>query len=195
MKLELYWPTKKPFYISQRFDEDKTRFNKEFGMKGHGGIDLYHAMGAFIIDFPLYSPIDGEITYIENDVNLGLGIVIKSLEKYLYEGKEYYFKLRLWHLAKNSIVVRLGQQVKIGDYLGMADNTGFSTGTHLHIDGKPLNDDGSNAFQSNGYFGAVDIEPYFQAMTAYEVKTNLSKIAEMIESLGRQISEFIKRRK
>ena len=41
-----------------------------------------------------------------------------------------------WHLIKE-IPVKVGQKVQAGDVVGYADNTGFSTGDHLHFGLKP----------------------------------------------------------
>ena len=52
--------------------------------------------------------------------------------------------------------VVLGQQVKQGDLLGHGDNTGWSTGSHLHFGMKLLNANGEVINRNNGYDGAVD---------------------------------------
>ena len=217
MKLELYWPSQKPYTINQPFGTDYSgpacNFNKDYpcdktlyqylGLKGHSGIDFQHSTGVYVIDWPLYSPIDGTIEYIENDEKLGLGVVIFTDIPYEDDsGHSYYWKIRLWHLARNSIVVKIGQRVRIGDYLGMADNTGLSTRIHCHFDVKPVikeNGQYRNAFQDNGYFGCVPFEQYIirdkdgKFKSSLEIKTGLQMLAEDIERLGRAIANYLRR--
>ncbi len=38
-----------------------------------------------------------------------------------------------WHLARDSVTVRVGQAVKAGDVLGEMGSSGISTGTHIHF--------------------------------------------------------------
>jgi len=60
------------------------------------------------------------------------------------------------HLAQT--LVTAGQQVRAGDKIGLADNTGNSFGSHLHL---TLKRDGA---QTPGYTaGIIDPWPYFQA--------------------------------
>ena len=209
-KLEIFMACKKPYIVVQKFGQDFSgpacNFNKDFpcdktlyqhfGLKGHEGWDFYaYAKGSFyIVDFPLYAPIEGVIEYIENDVSLGLGIVIKTTEKYLDNtGQPYYWKIRLWHLAKNSIVAKFGQKVAIGDYLGMADNTGYSTRLHTHMDLKPVDDNFNNVFQNNDFKGAVDLAPYLSDLTAFELRKLLYQtIPEMLQKIAEQVASLIK---
>ena len=69
-----------------------------------------------------------------------------------------------WHLIDDDAVVKTGQVVKAGDLLGYGDNTGQSTGDHLHfglhIIGTDLN---------NGYKGFSDPQLYFNGKYAEEI--------------------------
>ncbi len=71
--------------------------------------------------------------------------------------------------------------IKRGDLIGFADNTGFSTGDHLHFGLKPIKtanggpispedatDVGNyqNLEQLNGYAGAIDPSPYYLGKNA-----------------------------
>ncbi len=56
--------------------------------------------------------------------------------------------------------------VHIGQLIGHADNTGLSSGDHNHTAGKPVEYFQNstityNIFQDNGYYGAVDISPFW----------------------------------
>lgn len=56
-----------------------------------------------------------------------------------------------------SVCVEKNEQVKAGDLIGYADNTGkYTTGSHLHFGLRPV------LFKpDNGYNGWIDPEPYF----------------------------------
>ena len=191
-------PCQRPYRVSQTFGRNDSPIYAQLGLKGHTGWDFYaYKPGqVYIKDFPLYAPIDGVVEYIENDEKLGLGVVIRTTEEFSdKDSKDYYWKVRVWHLARNSIVVRLGQQVKVGDYLGMADNTGISSGVHCHFDLKPVDEDFNNIFQENGYFGCIDLAPYVMGLTAYEVKTSLQSIADAIQKIAAMVANLIKSRR
>jgi murein DD-endopeptidase MepM/ murein hydrolase activator NlpD len=134
------------------------------GMKGHTGLDLYAPMYT-----PIYSSQDGIVQEIqaERERGFGLGIVTERKHFCIETGKDEYFKIRYWH--NHSHYVKLGDKVKIGQLIALADNTGISTGSHLHYEIKPVKvtfkKDGSiskltNIFQTNGFYGSVDPLPY-----------------------------------
>jgi hypothetical protein len=91
----------------------------------------------------------------------GLGVDIISNEPiFEYEGKKHYIKLRNWHCQE--IIVHDGQQVKMGDPIALAGNTGASSGVHLHFGLKVCDKQGRNTIISgNGYYGAIDPAPYY----------------------------------
>lgn len=67
---------------------------------------------------------------------------------------------------KSPIEGHSGIQIKRGDLLGYADNTGLSTGDHLHFGLKPVLSANEAPFTwttvnpNNGYLGAIDPTPY-----------------------------------
>jgi murein DD-endopeptidase MepM/ murein hydrolase activator NlpD len=133
-------------------------------MKGHNGMDLRAPMYT-----PIYSAQDGTVEEIQTDLNRGYGLGIVTERKHFCKetGKEEYFKIRYWH--NHSHYVKLGDKVKIGQLIALADNTGMSSGSHLHFELKPVkvtfNKDGFikkliNILQDNGMYGAVDPAPY-----------------------------------
>ena len=84
-------------------------------------------------------------------------------------------------------------KVNNGDLIGYADNTGASTGSHLHYGLKPVaKGEGWGTYynleQKNGYNGAVDPQPYFDGYTPNDI-ANLTKDVEI---LTRQVSLFEK---
>ncbi|MFN9720151.1 MAG: peptidoglycan DD-metalloendopeptidase family protein, partial [Planctomycetota bacterium] len=39
-----------------------------------------------------------------------------------------------WHMRRDSVSVRVGDKVQVGDFLGFAGSSGFSTGPHVHFE-------------------------------------------------------------
>lgn len=90
-----------------------------------------------IYDKKLYAPISGEVIAVfdaEEDIEPNTE-EFKSME-----GNYVYIKidqtgtfLLMNHLKKDSIEVKAGDKVKLGDYLGKIGNTGSTSEPHLHI--------------------------------------------------------------
>ena len=160
MKLKLK-PPLKFWSITQHFGENGVSYYKTDGLKGHNGIDFYAPDGT-----PVYATHDGVVTFSGDDGSGGLGIVIRTTKKFNYGKKQSYYKTIYWHLKKGGIKVIASQSVKTGDLIALADNTGRSTGSHLHYGLKPIYKgekdwEWYNAEQTNGYKGSVNPMPYF----------------------------------
>lgn len=164
MKLELSYPVK-PLIINQKFGGNGDYYRSNgINIVGHNGIDFWAQHGQ-----PVYATHDG-ISYVGHDDKEGNGVVLVTTQKYDYGESQAYFKTIYWHLLPN-IPVTNGQSIKMGDLIGYADSTGFSTGDHLHFGLKPMANNepaGSwiNIEQNNGYLGAIDPLPYFNGRSA-----------------------------
>lgn len=139
---------------------------------------------------------DGEVTFTGYDGSAGLGVVLKTLEPFEFEGKEAYFKTIYWHLNTGTVVVKPGQKVKVGDILAESDNTGFSSGSHLHFGLKPIARGEKpwtwfNLKQDNGYMGAIDPAPYWTGYHAFDAQTFLSVLKQEI-SIYKKLKELYK---
>jgi murein DD-endopeptidase MepM/ murein hydrolase activator NlpD len=164
-KLELFYPVR-PYRINQRFGENATPIYQQFGMKGHNGMDLWAPDG-----WPVRAAHDGVVTFAGEDGASGYSIVIRTKDKREYKDGTAYFKTLYCHLRKDGLRVTAGQHVKVGDIIALADNTGVSTGSHLHFGLKPVQKGEadwqfSNVEQDNGYRGAIDPEPYWGGLYA-----------------------------
>lgn len=133
-------------------------------MKGHNALDLMAITGTEV-----YSAHDGIVEEVENDPARGLGLGIVSFDKFpIVETGNTCVKTRYWHLK--SFAVKKGDLIKAGQIIGYANNTGYSAGSHLHFELKPVTyrlKDGKisflkNTLQDNGYFGAIDPSPYLE---------------------------------
>lgn len=149
----------KYFSVTQKFGNVMPIYTS-MGMLGHDALDLYAQDGT-----PVYASHDGRVTFAGYDSARGIGIKIRTEETYDYQGKEVFFQSLYWHLKTGSLMVTASQHVKKGDLIAFADNTGLSTGSHLHyalmpllrstdkVDFYPVNPD-------NGYRGFIDPTPY-----------------------------------
>jgi len=157
--LIIFRPVKQNF-ITQSFGIKGTKASllsmyQSLGLIAHNGIDF-----ACQDKVPVYFNVDGRGTiigqYIDKNGGLGLDIVT--------EDKDGKFKHRYWHL--HSFKCSVGDIVESGDLIALADNTGLSTGPHVHYGLKPvyLDDKGNykNTEQNNGFWGAIDPAPYFK---------------------------------
>jgi len=83
----------------------------------------------------LNAPGDGKIIAMENAIEdnvPGIKNSKQSLGNYIiidHLNGEFSFML---HLKKNSIIVAVGDTVERGQQVGLAGNSGYSTGPHLH---------------------------------------------------------------
>ena len=160
MKFTLRYPLAGNAFINQRFGENANGFYKQIGLAGHNGLDLSARDGDIV-----YAAHDGVVTFAGEDGSGGLGIVLRTKEQFDYKGGLNYFKTIYWHLEKGSFMVHASDEVKKGQPIAKADNTGMSTGTHLHFGLKPVYQgekdwEWGNVEQLNGYAGAIDAEPY-----------------------------------
>lgn len=137
-------PFNSSFARTQGFGENPAIYSR-FGMKGHNGHDYALPTGT-----PVLAPHDGKVVEATNDPT-GYGNYLKVESD--IEGSV------LAHLQK--FAVSVGQDVKEGQVIGYSDNTGFSTGAHLHWGYYriPRN-------RQNGYAGFVDQTPFIGTVTS-----------------------------
>lgn len=149
----------KTMILGQNFGENALAKYAEWGLKGHNGKDWPCREGE-----PVYAAHDGVIYRLitENVVSpetntKGLGIYLRApLED------DKYLVTIYWHLKE--FKKQVGDVVKAGDLIGLADNTGMSTGTHLHFGAKYLDKNLLTINQDNGYEGYVDPLQFFSVM-------------------------------
>ncbi len=188
MRLELWYPVK-PYSVNQKFGDnlpcvkdfglptqevvmgDSTtcpigydKLYPHFGMNGHNGIDLFAG------EQPVYSACDGIVVEKQEVPARGLGLGILTNDPVDLDGfGTHYVKLRYWHLK--SFSVEVGESVVIGQQIGVSDNTGYSSGDHLHFEGQPMDkDSGGHPImvfpvdpidRTDVIAGAIDMAPYW----------------------------------
>lgn len=147
-------PFKGSYPITQRFGQNLNNYYQADGLKGHQGIDFGCPNGT-----PVYSSVNGTVIATSTDLLKGWGVAVLSTDKFQYKNKECFLDTIYWHLKENSLVVKIGDVVKAGDLLGLSNNTGRTTGPHLHFSIIPLETDGSRKpleEYGNGYHSCVD---------------------------------------
>jgi murein DD-endopeptidase MepM/ murein hydrolase activator NlpD len=201
-KLSIFQPLKTP--VVQGFGVNGEWYQQHgINIKGHNGLDYEASHGQ-----PIYATHDGQ-AFFEWDSNQGEGVVVRSNEMFDFlDGTTSYAKTIYWHMCdgvkepqfKSPITFTNmwgeGQPVKAGDLIGYADNTGLSTGTHLHFSVKPMLIDESNGTfynvnQNNGYMGCVDPTPYFNQWYAEDAQQVLSNLTEQV-SLYQKVVNLLK---
>jgi murein DD-endopeptidase MepM/ murein hydrolase activator NlpD len=153
-------------------------------MAGHNGTDLRAG------EQTVYAACAG--TVIEKQLvaarGLGLGIVTDGPVS-LDQAGQNFIKIRYWHLK--SFNVEVGQHVEVGDPIGVSDNTGYSSGDHLHFEGVPMVKDAAGhwitANPNNGFEGAIDMEPFFTGMYATDVPVLIPWYQQLLILLKKEI--------
>ncbi len=130
----------KPFRINQQFAENRSCITTDgtkkvitcdgknpppgykslYGKDGHGGLDLMAFHGQEV-----YCAQTGVVYKIDTDAKSGLDVRVESVIqgvkfRHIYE-----------HLM--GYQPKVGDTVKVGKLIGWADNTGYSSGDHLHF--------------------------------------------------------------
>ena len=150
MKLKLKKPFDGDLRFSQRFgNPDKVYLN--LNMKGHNGHDWALPVGT-----PIKASHDGVVSFAGTDSMGGIGVELRSTQKYDFPEGSFFIKTLYWHIRVGGLVVKEGDVIRTGEVLGYSGNTGLSTGPHLHFAVKLLNDDFTTINKNNGYLGATD---------------------------------------
>lgn len=135
------------WFVTQGFGQNPQIYAK-FNLRGHNGIDLRTRF----VDSPLghryvTAAADGVVEIVRWDV-AGYGVHIRLRHS---DGSMTIYG----HLMKP--YVQKGDKIMAGQRIGLTDNTGFSTGAHLHFEYRPA---GWEQHTDNGFAGAVDPLPF-----------------------------------
>jgi len=141
MAIELESPVNGP--ITQLFGENPDVYRK-WGFPGHNGIDYGVPNGT-----PVKAAAAGVVAAVAFE-NGGFGNYVKLSHK---DGSVEYYTYYA-HLATTMVVA--GQKVKAGTMLGTSNNTGASTGPHLHFG---LKIPGKNPAYKDGSLGIAVVKP------------------------------------
>lgn len=141
------------FKVSQIFGA-RPEVYKQWGLAGHDGTDFACPTGTQLI-----SPFDGMIISVKNSGSAGYGLHVKIWNK-----KNACVLFGHMKLAN----VKLWQSVKSGQLIGLSDNTGFSTGAHLHLGFCMTNLLGYRLNTNNGFAGWLN--PQDKTLVNWDLK-------------------------
>ncbi len=211
--LRLYWPVR-PYHLNQQFGDNlpcvkdfglstqivvtgadnKTcpvgyeKLYQKFGMPGHNGNDLMAG------EQNVYASADGVVIEKQTVPARGLGLGILTNDQVdLGSHGVHFAKIRYWHLK--SFLVEVGDTVKAGQLIGTSDNTGFSSGNHLHFEVQPMDKDAGGhpvlAFPNGGdgvIASAIDPTPFFVAIYADTVQQTNSLLSMLVVALQKLVN-------
>ena len=151
--MKILFPLKREKYITQKFGSRPEYYSQYtiggVKLKGHEGTDYRAASGTEVVACD-----DGFCQEVLDQGKIGYGKYIKIIHSW---GESVYAHLQ-------EFKVKQGSQVKKGQTIALSDNTGNSTGAHLHfgIRINPYN-------RADGWGGYSDPEPYLEGETSTEL--------------------------
>lgn len=146
-----------------------------YGDKGHEALDLQALTWT-----PFYFCYEGVIDEKVVDEKRGLGVGVRHEP---WPG--VFYRSRYWHLI--AIDVDIGQKVSMGDFGGYCDNTGYSSGSHMHFEIGTCNADSSN-------YVPIDPQTVIYPTFALDAKTTIGKIKEQIAIILDKLSDLVRNR-
>jgi murein DD-endopeptidase MepM/ murein hydrolase activator NlpD len=161
-KLELFYPVK-PLITTQAFGIFNPAY-KQFDFSYHNGWDYATTHGQIA-----YAMCDGIVTDVGENGGAGKYVRYKTAEAVEAEGALEVVEFMYMHAEKQ--LVKKGQYVKAGDPLIVCDNTGFSTGPHLHISAYFINPAGKKIrgrFAKTDY--CIDFSKYYNRYFAVDAQ-------------------------
>lgn len=186
----------------------KDLYTWYLGMKGHSGEDwaTYHGE-------PLYFSADfGCDWYAKQEPDMGVRLDVYSLERveiknppkspealkeWKANGGRMYVKFVHAHLKDilwaNEDAGK-GKLVKYGWQIGWCDNTGMSSGDHLHWSMKFVDKNGKTLDKDNGYMGAVDFREHATFVNEFvgdHVK--IKRVQAELHTLQEKLAALLKR--
>ncbi|MFQ5420397.1 MAG: peptidoglycan DD-metalloendopeptidase family protein, partial [Anaerolineae bacterium] len=142
------WPTEYRS-INQYFGANPQNY-QQFGLPGHEGLDIMAPTGSKI-----YAVAPGKISRVYPHAtghNYGIHVRIDHVDGY----QTIYA-----HLQR--ALVRVGQSVAAGEQIGLADDTGNSFGSHLHLTLKK-----KGAQQGNWPYNIIDPTPFILTLMGWQ---------------------------
>ncbi|MAT97616.1 MAG: hypothetical protein CL608_10775 [Anaerolineaceae bacterium] len=147
------WPTEFR-QINQYFGQNPHNY-AQFGLPGHEGLDLMAPTGSKI--FAVAPGTVRVVNHQANNHNYGIHVRVDHVDGW----QTIYAHLQ-------QATVQVGQPVKAGDQLGLADNTGNSFGSHLHLTLKRVNSSYTDNSGTKWPFNIYDPTPFLLPLLGWQ---------------------------
>jgi len=138
--MKLIFQPLKPFRISQNYGENRAcvsldgtkkviscdgnnppaGYKSLYGPQGHGGVDVWATHGQEV-----YCAQDGIVYHIDTQPKSGLDVRVEHTINGI--------KFRTVYEHLMGYQPKIGDALRVGQLIGWADNTGYSSGDHLHF--------------------------------------------------------------
>ena len=187
--MKLYYPHK-PYHVSQAWGNPNPAYANQFddpNFKRHNGIDSvtnrFDYQGKLITEFGVFCPMEGLRVVLVRYVEQGGGneLWLETKDEYQIGDKKCRASFILCHAKK--VLVKAGDEPKLGELLMISDTTGFSTGLHVHF-GMYRIDSRGRKIDTNEATGSYDPAIFFtkeyavdKADTATHIKSGLRYLA------------------
>lgn len=177
--MNLPYPVK-PYKVNQPWGV-KNPIYKAFGFESHNGVDIAPGNGKLVC-----SEIKGSV-YKTGNQPTGGGIYLSILSDEMYAFKDLNAYILIDYLHAEKLLVQAGQSVEVGQPLLIADNTGFSTGIHTHIQYRRVAKGNGTLIpvDSNDANNSFDPEPYRDGTYAVDLyqRSILEKLVALYKKL------------
>jgi len=194
-------------------------FYRNIGMRGHNGIDRPCWNGEPIYFNVEANTEWWSRSYVDSDGGLGIDIFssdrihIHTLppqtgrlarREWEANNRKLYVKFRYHHLLKSEKGDAIREisdggdgffdqipNVRLGELIALGDNTGASSGAHLHDSMKFVCKNSMTLDADNGYYGAVDYSMFYE--DEFVVDYLIEEIEEEIEEVQLTLVDVLKR--
>lgn len=182
MRPEFWFPVK-PWVVTQAWGIYNPAY-LQFGFSRHNGTDVLEGKDRFC-----YCPIKNMRVY-DTGYNDSTGNRVKANSEDIYlfpDGKEARINLIAMHAEK--VLCNVGDLLQVGDKMMITDNTGFSTGSHLHIMGRRVHPTTFAFLDQNEADNSFDLAAYANGFYAKDsgavtaIYTTLIKVLTAMRDL------------
>lgn len=157
-------------YITCDGNNPPEGYRSVYGSKGHEGLDLYAPRWT-----PFYFCLGGRVIEKVIDIKRGWGVGV------LHNVNGKFYKSRYWHLT--AIDVDIDDVVTTGDFGGYCDNTGVSSGDHLHFEIGTCDSAGNN-------YEPIDPEEVLFPTFALDAKSVLAQVREKLAKIADALADL-----
>ena len=177
--MKIYRPTKTDL-LCQLFGKENTfasvmTLYKSLGLEGHNGFDFgvrckdTQVIHGGMCESIYMNVIGADLTVCSFQIDNKYGYGINAVDE---KGNKFCW----WHFDYLNPNIYVGYKLTFGEELGVAGNTGLSTGAHLHFGYYP-----ATANKNNGYGGSADPMPFYDNRFCLDIKSQIGWIQKMIE--------------